>query len=118
MVTTAALVVVVAYSRALLAVKRELRDGAELSRMRVICRSFLQFCNVPATFFFARPPNKKDPAISSACGGENVENVIKEAFSMTIGVTDQGTCDRDLVLNSSCQALEQRVRPAAHSALS
>ena len=68
--------------------------------------------------FFRAPPNKKDPAISSARGGENVQSVIKEAFSMTIGVTGQGTCDRDLVLNSSCQALEQRVRPAAHSALS
>ena len=107
-----------AYSRALLAVKRELRNGAELSGMRVIGRSFLQFCNVQATFFSRPPPTKRNPAISSACGGENVQSLIKEAFSMTIGVTGQGTCDRDLVLNSSCQALEQRVRPAAHSALS
>ena len=109
---------VAAYSRALLAVKRELRNGAELSGMRVIVRSFLQFCHVQATFFFRVPLNKKGPAISSACGGENVQSLNKEAFSMTIGVTGQGTCDRDLVLNSSCQALEQRVRPAAHSALS
>ena len=49
---------VAAYSRALLAVKRELRNGAELSGMRVIVRSFLQFCHVQATFFFARPPTK------------------------------------------------------------
>ena len=56
MVTTTA--VVVAYSRALLAVKRELRDGAKLSRMRVICRSSLQFHNVPATFFSRALPMK------------------------------------------------------------
>ena len=109
---------VAAYSRALLAVKRELRNGAELSGMRVIVRSFFTVLPRTGHLFFRAPPNKKDPAISSACGGENVQSVIKEAFSMTIGVTGQGTCDRDLVLNSSCQALEQRVRPAAHSALS
>ena len=109
---------VAAYSRALLAVKRELRNGAELSGMRVIVRSFFTVLQRTGHLFFRAPPNKKDPAISSACGGENVQSVIKEAFSMTIGVTGQGTCDRDLVLNSSCQALEQRVRPAAHSALS
>jgi hypothetical protein len=34
--------------------------------------------------FFCAPPNERDPTILSACGGENVENVIKEAFSMTI----------------------------------
>ena len=109
---------VAAYSRALLAVKRELRNGAELSGMRVIVRSFFTVLQRTGHLFFRAPPNKKDPAISSACGGENVQSLIKEAFSMTIGVTGQGTCDRDLVLNSSCQALEQRVRPAAHSALS
>ena len=109
---------VAAYSRALLAVKRELRNGAELSGMRVIVRSFFTVLQRTGHLFFRAPPNKKDPAISSARGGENVQSVIKEAFSMTIGVTGQGTCDRDLVLNSSCQALEQRVRPAAHSALS
>ena len=62
---------VAAYSRALLAVKRELR--AELSGMRVIVRSFLQFCNVQATFFFARPPTKRiqpsrAPAAAKMCG--------------------------------------------------
>ena len=118
MVTTTALVVVVAYSRALLAVKRELRDGAELSGMRVICRSCFAVLQRTGDLFFRPSPNERDPAISSACGGENMENVIKEAFSMAIGVTGQGTCDRYLVLNSSCQALEQRARPAAHSALS
>ena len=61
---------VAAYSRALLAVKRELR--AELSGMRVIVRSFLQFCNVQATFFFARPPTKRiqpsrAPAAAKMC---------------------------------------------------
>ena len=63
---------VAAYSRALLAVKRELRNGAELSGMRVIVRSFLQFCNVQATFFFARPPTKRiqpsrAPAAAKMC---------------------------------------------------
>ena len=109
---------VAAYSRALLAVKRELRNGAELSGMRVIVRSFFTVLPRTGHLIFRAPPNKKDPAISSACGGENVQSLIKEAFSMTIGVTGQGTCDQYLVLNSSCQALEQRVRPAAHSALS
>ena len=109
---------VAAYSRALLAVKRELRNGAELSGMRVIVRSFFTVLPRTGHLFFRAPPNKKDPAISSACGGENVQSLIKEAFSMTIGVTGQGTCDQYLVLNSSCQAQEQRVRPAAHSALS
>ena len=108
---------VAAYSRALLAVKRELRNGAELSGMRVIVRSFYSFATYRPPFF-SRAPQQKGSSHSSACGGENVQSLIKEAFSMTIGVTGQGTCDRDLVLNSSCQALEQRVRPAAHSALS
>ena len=63
---------VAAYSRALLAVKRELRNGAELSGMRVIVRSFLQFCHVQATFFFARPPTKRiqpsrAPAAAKMC---------------------------------------------------
>ena len=90
---------VAAYSRALLAVKRELRNGAELSGMRVIVRSFFSDLQRTGHLFFRARPNKKDPAISSARGGENVQSVIKEAFSMTIGVTGQGTCDRDLVLN-------------------
>ena len=63
---------VAAYSRALLAVKRELRNGAELSGMRVIVRSFLQFCHVQATFFSARPPTKRiqpsrAPAAAKMC---------------------------------------------------
>ena len=52
-----------AYSRALLAVKRELRNGAELSGMRVIVRSFFTVLQRTGHLFFRAPPNKKDPAI-------------------------------------------------------
>ena len=54
---------VAAYSRALLAVKRELRNGAELSGMRVIVRSFFTVLQRTGHLFFRAPPNKKDPAI-------------------------------------------------------
>ena len=71
-VTTWRRSLVAAYSRALLAVKKELRNGAELSGMRVIVRSFSQFCHVQATFFFARPPTKRiqpsrAPAAAKMC---------------------------------------------------
>ena len=47
-------------------------------------RSLSHFCNVAATFFFAPPPHEKDLAFLSACGDENVKNVIKGAFSKRI----------------------------------
>ena len=47
-----------AYSRALLAVKRELRNGAELSGMRVIVRSFYSFATYRPPFFSRAPQQK------------------------------------------------------------